>query len=69
MEREWDGIGVYKGEYVEMGDHKRAHGHGSFHYTNGDVFEGEWRDGQRSGKGDRAFASLEELHTDRLPAT
>ena len=60
-EREWEGIGVYKGQYIEMGGQKRAHGHGSFRYANGDIFEGEWRDGQRSGKGDRSMLALEVL--------
>ena len=51
FEREWEGIGVYAGHCVDHGDQKQAHGFGTFSYANGDVYKGEWRDGQRHGKG------------------
>lgn len=41
-------IGVYEGERNELGE---RHGHGKAHFPNGDVYEGEYAEGKRSGVG------------------
>lgn len=48
LEETVEEIGVYEGERNEKGE---RHGHGKSHFPNGDVFEGEYSEGQRSGVG------------------
>jgi len=49
--REWEGIGVYKGGFVEVDGQKVAQGAGRFEYENGDLYEGEWHAGCKQGAG------------------
>ena len=49
--REWEGIGVYKGGFVEADGQKVAQGAGCFEYANGDHYDGEWHAGCKHGAG------------------
>ena len=33
------------------------HGHGTYHYGNGNKYVGQWKDGERSGKGIKNYAN------------
>lgn len=49
--KEWEGIGVYAGAYVEEDGQRVAQGAGRFQYANGDTYDGDWHAGQRHGQG------------------
>ena len=53
MLREWEGIGVYKGGFVEADGQKVAQGAGCFEYANGDHYDGEWNAGCKHGAGEQ----------------
>ena len=66
--REWEGIGVYRGEFVEAEGQKVAQGAGRFEYANGDHYDGEWHAGCKQGAGvhlycDGVFAARVSLRT------
>lgn len=48
--------GVYEGERNAF---NRFHGKGTYKYTNGNVYEGEWVDGRKNGEGTQTWANGE----------
>lgn len=53
--------GVYYGETVGLFKPKK-HGEGRMNYTNGDVYEGQWKNDKRDGKGKLTYANGDVLY-------
>lgn len=55
---EADAIEIYIGRYIgERNEKEERHGQGAAQLPNGDVYEGQYQDGQRQGYGKYTFVS------------